>query len=227
MVHHCEMPVALKDDALSEVARQFAGFGVPRPSGEMLATPDHSITLVFSDVLHNHRELEFNFAWPQSLVNLETGACKGDIRMTLAYSPVLNRDFGAEFVRVNVDAHLRQEEGTSFSNRVSQVFLPEAAENAHFEHELVQHGLKWWPIKQYRARFPQGKGKSSNWRLSIESLVRAEEAFPASGIPFALILSIADIKEAAPVFSDLRLHLTSRNVQIADIQASTQIKVQP
>jgi hypothetical protein len=147
--------------------------------------------------------------------------------MTLVYRPTLNRDFGSEFVRVNVDAHLRQEEGDTFVSRVKQAFLPDDAEAVHFEHELIQHGLKWWPIKVYRARFPRGKGKSSNWRLSIESLVRSEEAFPSAGVPFALVLTIADIGESEPVFNDLRLHLTSRNVQVTDIRTTTQVRVQP
>jgi hypothetical protein len=79
----------------------------------------------------------------------------------------------------------------------------------------------------YGARFPKGKGKSSNWRLSIKSLVRSEEAFPAVGVPFALLLTISDLKGAAPVFNDLRLHLTTRNVQIADIRVATQVRIQP
>jgi len=227
LIHGCEVPSTLRDDTLSEVARQFTGFGIPSSSEEMLFTADHAITLVFSDVLLAKSELQFDFAWPQSLVNSATGACRGEARMTLVYRPPLNRDFGAEFVRTNVDAHLRQEEGDKFVNRIKQAFLPEESEEIQFEHELIQHGLKWWPIKVYRARFPQGKGRSSNWRLSIESLVRAEEAFPPTGVPFALILTISDLKGIAPVFSDVRLHLHSRNVQIADIRATTQVRVQP
>jgi hypothetical protein len=227
LIHGCRIPGALTDESLSEVARQFTGFGIPKSSDEMLFTDDHAITLVFSDVLHALRELQFDFAWPHSLVNPDTGACRGEAHMTLVYRPPLNRDFGAEFVRVNVDAHLRQEDGDTFSNRTKQAFLPEESEEGQFEYELIRHGLKWWPTKVYRARFPQGKGKSSNWRMSVESLVRAEEAFPSAGIPFSLILSISDIKGAAPVFNDVRLHLTSRNVQIADIRATTQVRVQP
>jgi Subtilase family len=226
LVHGCEVPQALSDPALTEVARQFTGFGMPADCARMLQTPDHAITLAFADVLHANRELQFDFAWPRSLVNRETGACKGDVRMTLVYRPVLNRDFGSEFVRVNVDAHLRQEHKGTFVGRVKQTFLPADPGTPHFEHELIEHGLKWWPIKVYRDQFPRGKGRSSNWRLSVESLVRSGEFFPAAGVPFALVLTIADIQESEPVFNDLRLHLRSRNVQIADIRATTQVRVQ-
>lgn len=107
LVHGCEIPQALQDPVLTEVARQFTGFGVPAPCEQMLQTPDHAITLVFADVLQGKRKLQFDFAWPRSLVDTQTGACKGDVRMTLVYRPILNRDFGSEFVRVNVDAYLR------------------------------------------------------------------------------------------------------------------------
>ena len=146
--------------------------------------------------------------------------------MTLVYRPTLNREFGSEFVRINIDAHLRQEHDGTFRGRVAQAFLPEAKEDAPFEHELITHGLKWWPIKAYHKTFPRGIGKSSNWRLCLDSLVRSEEAFPSSGIPFALALTISDIQKTAPVFNELRNHLTTRNVQISDIRTTTQIRVQ-
>lgn len=227
MIHGCEIPQALQDPALKEVARQFVGFGMPVCCENMLQTPDHAITLVFSDVLHSKRNLLFDFAWPKSLVNRNTGACRGDVRMTLVYRPMLNRDFGTEFVRVNVDARLQQEHRGKFVNRIEQAFLPDDSEGGHFEHELIEHGLKWWPIKVYRGHFKQRKGESSNWRLLVKSLVRSEEAFPSAGVPFAVVLTIADIDEYAPVFNDLRLYLTSRNVQIADIRTTTQVRVQP
>jgi hypothetical protein len=227
LIHGCEIPQALQDQTLREVARQFAGFGVPVCCEDMLQTPDHAITLVFSDVLHRKRNLQFDFAWPKSLVNRQTGACRGDVRMTLVYRPMLNRDFGTEFVRVNVDARLQQEHRNKFVNRVEQAFLPDDSEGGHFEHELIEHGLKWWPIKVYRGHFKQRKGESSNWRLTVKSLVRSEEAFPSAGVPFAVVLTIADIDESAPVFNDLRLYLTSRNVQIASIRTTTQVRVQP
>ncbi len=226
LIQGSSLPAPLSDPILAEIARQFAGYGVPKSSEAMLATEDHAITLVFSDILHTRRELQFNFAWPRSLVNSTTGACRGEARMTLVYRPTLNREFGSEFVRINIDAHLRQEHDGKFMGRVAQAFLPEADEDAPFEHELITHGLKWWPIKAYHKTFPRGIGKSSNWRLCLDSLVRSEEAFPSSGIPFALALTISDIQKTAPVFNELRNHLTTRSVQISDIRTTTQIRVQ-
>jgi len=225
LIHSCNLPPALGEKALREVARQFTGFGMPMCSKSMLDTPDHSITLVFSDVLMARQRLEFQFAWPQGLVDKNTGACRGEVRMTLVYRPPLNRAFGAEFVRVNVDAHLGQEEKNSFKNRTKQAHLPGDGGEAPFEHELIEHGLKWWPIKSYGARFPRGKGKSSNWRLSVDSIVRAEDAFPLMGVPFSLIVTISDPKKSAPVFNELRQHLLSHRVNISDIRIAPRVRV--
>ncbi|HEX6803612.1 MAG TPA: S8 family serine peptidase [Terriglobales bacterium] len=156
LIHGSVVPPAIADTALFDIARQFVGFGIPSSAEQMLVTSDHKITMVFSDVLHSHRTLQFDFAWPQCLVNSQTGACRGDVQMTLVYHPPLNRNFGNEFVRANLDAHLRQEEQDGrFSSRLQQAFLPDSLEG-QFEHELIQHGLKWWPTKVYRARFPKG-----------------------------------------------------------------------
>ncbi|MGA2571693.1 MAG: S8 family peptidase [Terracidiphilus sp.] len=226
LIQGCSLPPPLLDSLLTEIARQFVGFGVPKSSEALLETEDHAITLVFADTLHTRRELQFDFAWPRSLVNEATGACRGDVRMTLVYRPTLNREFGSEFVRINVDAHLRQEREAKYQGRVAQAFLPEINEDTPFEYELIRHGLKWWPIKAYHGSFPRGIGRSSNWRLCLESLIRSEEAFPAAGVPFALVLTISDIQRTAPVFNELRNHLAIRNVQLADIRTTTQVRVQ-
>jgi hypothetical protein len=225
LIHSCSLPAALGGKTLREVARQFTGFGMPTCSKAMLDTPDHSITLVFSDVLTARQRLEFEFAWPKGLVDKNTGACRGEVRMTLVCRPPLNRAFGAEFVRVNVDAHLGQEEKNSFKNRTKQAHLPGDGGEAPFEHELIEHGLKWWPIKCYEARFPRGKGKSSNWRLSVESVVRAEDNFPVLGVPFSLMVTITDPQKSAPVFNELRQHLLSHRVKIADIRVAPRVRV--
>jgi subtilisin family serine protease len=226
LVHGCELPTALRHRSLREIARQFAGFGVPKTSRELLLTNDHDITLVFSDTLKEKAELKFNFAWPASLVDYENGACRGEVSLTLVYRPPLNRDFGSEFVRINLDAHLRQEDDGEFTSRMKQAFLPEQSEDSQFEYELVRHGLKWWPTKVYRSKF-EGIGQSSNWQIALDSLIRAGEKFPREGVPFALVFTISDPKKSAPVFNELRFHLTSRNVQIADIRTNAQIRIQP
>lgn len=227
LLHHSETPSCLSQGVLSEVARQFIGFGLPRGTDALLFTPDRSITLVFADVLQRSSKLEFNFAWPRCLVDIADSSCRGEAKMTLVYRPPLDRNFGSEFVRVNVDAYLRQEEGSTYRNRISQCFLPSASAEGAIESSLIENGLKWWPSKVYKARFPQGKGSSSNWQLAVESVARSGEPYPPRGIPFAVVLSISGFDESDSVFSDMRMYLRARNVQIADIRARTQVRIQP
>jgi hypothetical protein len=143
--------------------------------------------------------------------------------MSLAYRPILDARFGSEFVRVNIDARLQQEDGTGFKGRVQQSSLPNSKE-ANVESDQIEHGLKWWPTKVYEACFPEGKGRSSNWRLVLKSLTRAGQGFPRQGVPFTVVLTISDLEGSEPVFRDMRLHLNSRNVKIADIRTATQLR---
>jgi hypothetical protein len=75
-------------------------------------------------------------------VDRDTGACRGEVRITLVYRPALDRSFDAEFVRVNVDAHLGQEDQACSRSGIQQAHLPGEATEGPFEHELIDHGLK-------------------------------------------------------------------------------------
>jgi hypothetical protein len=110
LLHHATMPDPLTKRGLKELGRQFAGFGQPGNVADMLQTGDHQITLLFQSRLSiGERKpviLRFPFTWPQSLV--DAGMCSGRARITLVYSPPLDPAFGAEFVRVNLEASLKQ-----------------------------------------------------------------------------------------------------------------------
>jgi len=71
---------------------------------------------------------------------------------------------------------------------------------------------------------PEGRGNSSNWNLSIESLVRAGVAFPKDGVAFSLILTISDIEAAAPVREEVRLELQNRGFVLADITLAHRLR---
>ena len=120
--------------------------------------------------------MRFEFDWPQSLVDPSTGACFGEASATLVYEPPVDRAFGAEFVRVNLDAKLQQRHNRprkdglpGFNDRFAQSFLPKTANQPVPEKELINQGLKWWPTKRYNARFPEsGLGESSQWRIEVK-----------------------------------------------------------
>jgi hypothetical protein len=94
------------------------------------------------------------------------------------------------------------------------------------ERSLIEHGLKWWPTKRYEADFAEGVGNSTEWRLEVESVVRAEATFPAEGVPFSLIVTIEDDQGSAPIFQSLRQSLVSRQVNMQDIRTAVRVQTQ-
>ena len=172
----------------------------------MLETDDHAITMVFeSRLTAGERKpaiLRFDFQWPAALVDPVTRACRGRVRMTLVYDAPVDQAFGTECVRINLSTHLRQRQP---ADRGRHAKLPRSSLASFLaaywrltipERSLIEHGLKWWPTKRYEADFSGGVGYSAEWRLEVESVVRAEATFPAEGVPFSLILRWKTISEA-------------------------------
>lgn len=224
LVHRCKMPAVLEHPELGTIARNFVGFGMPASSEEILVNESNSITMLFNSVLTPGKELRFDFAWPKALVTVD-GKCRGAAHLTLVYKPSIDASCGAEFVRVNLDAHLRQHKGDGhYEGRSKQLFMKGAKGDAHFESDLIEHGLKWWPIKHYRMDSPRGIGKSSEWRLVVEPLLRDGAEFPPAGVPFCAILTIFDPEGEAAIFDEMRLWLTANSVKCDDIRTAARIR---
>lgn len=234
-VHCASIPEALTHRSLRDVSRQFVGFGQPSEAATMLETDDHSITLVFESRLTVGEKrpaiLHFPFVWPASLIDAESRACRGSVRMTLVYDPPIDQAFGTEFVRVNLDAKLQQRQPQnrkdgqpSWNDQITQVFLPKPTGLTAPERALISHGLKWWPTKRYEQDFKDGVGTSTEWRLQVESIVRAEAKFPAEGIPFSLIMTIEDPKRSSPIFQEVRRQLITSSVDLHDIRTFARIR---
>jgi Subtilase family len=227
LLHHARMPAILRSKALRGVARDLVGFGVPPAAAQILEGDDHQITLVFASRLRRDQQIVFRFAWPASLVTAE-GKCRGAAHLTLVSTPPLDPRFGSEFVRINVDAALQQEdfdkEGKQqWKGRLDAVYLPGKAETPVVEAERIEHGLKWSPVKAFARQMPKGIGKSSNWRLFVEYLTRAREEVPENGVPFTAILTISDPEKKRPVFADMRQSLQALGVRIEDIRTAARV----
>lgn len=234
-VHNADMPECLQNRSLKDVARQFVGFGQPSDAAAMLETDDHAITLVFESRLtvgeRRAAILRFPFAWPTSLVDPDTLACRGKVRMTLVYDPPIDQAFGTEFVRVNLDAKLQQRQPSdrqdglpSWNDKIEQGFLPRSSGLTAPERALISQGLKWWPTKRYQKDFGAGVGSSTEWQLQVESIVRAEAEFPAEGVPFSLILTIEDPERHSPIFQELRRQFVTNRVDLHDISTAIQLR---
>jgi hypothetical protein len=169
----------------------------------------------------------FRFAWPASLVT-EDGKCRGAAHLTIVSTPPLDPRFGSEFVRINIDAALQQEDfdkqgKQQWKGRLDAVYLPGKADTPVVEAERIEHALKWSPVKAFARNMPKGIGKSSTWRLFVEYLTRAREDVPENGVPFTAILTISDPDKKRPVFADMRQSLQSLGVRIEDIRTAARV----
>ena len=185
---------------------------------------DHEITLVFNGVLLPGHELGFNFAWPRNLVNAQ-GQCRGTAKLTLVYRPPIDRQFGAEFVLVNIDAWLRQEIVDQETGEISYKNRLKNDSDHGVEKERVAHGAKWWPVKRFATKFPRGVGRSSQWKLVLESLCRSQFSVPEDGVSFCVVLTISDPSGKEDVFGDVRQQLQASGVKIEDIRVGLSSQV--
>ncbi|EFM62191.1 Hypothetical protein BROD_1801 [Brucella sp. NF 2653] len=222
LVHHAEIPEPLSPKALKPIARHLVGFGMPPSAEEILETGDHSITLIFASRIQHGQQINFRFSWPASLVGPE-GKCRGRAKLTLVSTPPLDARFGSEFVRININAALQQEQERGWTGRLAPLYLPSSRESPAVEAALIEHDLKWSPVKVFEKTFPQGVGPSSNWRLFVEYLTRAGEAMPEGGVSFTAILTLSDPDAEGAVFNDMRQSLQAIGTQIADIRTAARI----
>lgn len=226
LMHHARIPEPLTSKALSGIARDLAGFGMPPSANEILEGSDHAITLVFAHRLRRDQQVSFQFSWPPSLVTPE-GKCRGQARLTLVSSPPLDTSFGAEFVRVNIEAALQQEDfdktgKPGWRGRLEAAYLPGRANGPAVEAERIEHGFKWSPTKMFTKNM-RGVGKSSNWRMFVSYLTRAGETIPDEGVPFTAILTISDPAGSAAVFNEMRAQLARTGVRIEDIRTAARV----
>lgn len=228
-IHRARRPEILDAPALRHVSREFVGFGIAPAADSVLNDEPHSVTLVFSDSLLAKQRLEFPFAWPRSLVNAN-GSCRGRAEVTLSYTPPIDFDRREEAIRVQLEAHLHQEKVREDTGEVTWEtrLNHDAAHVAHAmnktESFLIKTGLKWSPLKRYHLSMPEGRGASSNWKLSLESLVRAGVVFPGEGVTFTLILTVSDVTGTAPIREEMRADLKSRGFVLADITVAHQVQ---
>lgn len=221
-IHYAVIPEPFRHKQLSSVAKHLVGFGMPLSSSEILNGGDNAITLVFANRITTGRKLSFNFTWPSCLV--KKGKCTGKARLTIVSTPPLDYKFGAEFIRVNIDARLRQlQSNGKYKGRLDAIYAPESGEGGLYEKDQIEHTFKWSPIKVYEKYFSKGVGPSTEWKLDVEYLTRDGENIPSEGIPFTAILTISDPKEEEPVFNDMRHILQSIGVQTVDIKTAARI----
>lgn len=221
-IHNACLPEILNDKKLRDVAKHMVGFGRPNCSSSILEGNEHAITLVFANRVYPGRKMSFSFTWPPSLVI--DGKCTGYAKLTIVSTPPFDYRYGAEFVRINVEGYLRQEQKDGkMLGRLDPIYLPDSADAKLYEKDQIEHAFKWSPIKVFEKKFKRGVGPSTNWKLDIEYLERDGEKVPFDGVPFTAILTIEDLNKKAPIFNEMRQMLQSTGVKILDIKTAARV----
>ena len=228
LIHSARMPTCMDGYSKSQIARNLVGFGRPVSAQQLIDGAPYAATLLFHDRIMPRKDLFFGFDWPQCLTS--DGKCRGDALLTLVYAPPISDAFESELVRVNLEATLQQLDPVKakYEKQGTDTFAgPDAAMGGAMERELIEDGLKWGIVKQVKFAPTRAVGKSSDWRIWLKYLLRSGEVFPEEGIPFSMVLTISDSKQAAPVYQDMKIGLTSRQVLTSDIrQPAGRVQVQ-
>ena len=244
-LHNTYFEKPFRSQQARRIGRSLIGFGFPRASQQSLVLDRHTFGVVVHDNLHVNENTIIDFRWPKELVDSE-GRCRGNARLTLVYSPPLDFKYGAEVARINLDPALRQrnikatpeedEEDDDFDydedggkvgwiGRAKPVHA-HGIKRTSREAALLVDGLKWNPVKVLEGNF-KGIGRSPEWRLSVNYVMRDQVEYPKDGIPFAVVLTIADPEGAANVYGDLAQELVATSaVRMNDIRAAMRIRAQ-
>lgn len=221
-IHHATLPPSLQDKKLRSVTKDLIGFGIPSGSETILEGDPTAITLVFANRIINRHKMSFRFTWPSSLV--KDGKCTGQAKLTIVSTPNFDYKYGTEFVRVNIDGFLRQQDKNGkYKGRLKAIYTPDNGNSSLYEKDQIQHSFKWSPVKVYEKTFPKGVGPTTDWSLDIEYLARDGARIPQNGIPFTAILTISDPNKKEPVFNDMRQTLQSLGINTVDIKTATRV----
>lgn len=126
------------------------------------------------------------------------GTCKAHLDIDASFGPQ---------IRFRVYSDQRQRRLTTGARdrleREARAALPShRRESPAVEAALIEHDLKWSPVKVYEKTFRRGVGPcSSNWRLFVEYLTRAGETMPDEGVPFTAIVTISEYQSPTSLFS--------------------------
>ena len=138
----------------------------------------------------------------------DKGKFKGEVAMTLVYSPPLDQSFGSEYSRVNISVSMGEtktildeatgELKTSFSGKVPP--LPSNKKDL-YEINQLKNSFKWSPTKAHKKKYPQGTSVQA-WKLKMESTIRAEEKVPITPQKAVLLVTVKSINEGTDLYND-------------------------
>jgi hypothetical protein len=232
IIHNATHPNSLAQ--ISENKKyQYAGYGKPASVKSMLKCYRSQSTLVFEGGLSERQELNYDFLWPKSLVN-KLGGHRGNIKMTLASEPPLEKKYGPEYIRANVSAALqtrvtrKNKNGRTslgWKSIIGEVFdsgdiIEDLSPASRYETELIKKN-KWKPIKTYAKSF--SRSKFNRLRIHVSILLRAGEKLKKP-VKFALIFTLSDPTNQNDIYNETIKNLEQINIVTNEIQLREEVR---
>jgi hypothetical protein len=204
---------------------KYQGVGIPGNIGNIISCSQSEATLILQIPVQPRPEFgKRPFPMPRCLNGPKGLSC--EIFMTLLYDPPLDRGYGFEYCRTNVNASLGTitidtETGEETYHR--QVGpMPKQLTDA-YEDDLIKHGYKWSPLKLYYRRFQRGPTEKP-WRLTLELLNRAEHVATAAQ-DIVLVITLRDPGGTEPVYDELVQSMNQLNWNTQDLQVRTRVRL--
>jgi hypothetical protein len=127
------------------------------------------------------------FPIPSCLI--KNGRLQAEVIITAVYSPPLDPNAGAEYVRANVNVGFGLLNGSTVTSKVP---LDGEPGSGGYESIQIEHGGKWSPVKLHRKSFPKGVA-GTEWAVQLTTVLRANEPPPAEPIKVALLVSLRSL----------------------------------
>jgi hypothetical protein len=194
---------AVRSPERSADDRRYFGAGVPGDMLDTLFCDDGAFTLLFEvDVADRKKWTKTPFPIPECL-RPAPGRFKGEILLTLVYSPPLDASQGAEYVRANVDVSFGTLTYKDGSPQVKGLVPMEKSGPAGslYESAQVEYGYKWSPVKTYRERFARGVA-AEQWALQASITRRSLEPVPARKQKAVILVTLRALEDGRPVYAD-------------------------
>jgi hypothetical protein len=195
----------------------FFGFGRPIPPPHCLECTPNSATLIFEETLRPGFYLEYDdFPFPPSL--FRGGKYYGEVSMTIAFAPARGSRWGTEYCETHVEAHMgvyfnqRSRKTGQVTTKFRGLVPPEHSQPGRlFEDVQIRELRKWAPVRTYHGDLSAGE-RGIRWRLKVQLLTRHGFASPEAvqAQPFALIVTIADPDQKAPVYDEMAQIIRAR-----------------
>ncbi len=172
------------------IERKYYGSGLPRNVLDVLYDRDDSFTLAFEAHLTPGRMRWRKAPYPVPQALLPGGKFRGEVIITAAYAPPLNGNYGAEYIRANLELNWGFLDGDNFKGRV-----PWEGEKGTtgLEIQQVEHGGKWSPVKTQRKVFAEGIQGGDAWALQAKMVQRAFELKPDETMRVAIIVTLRSL----------------------------------